>query len=93
MSYMGEDVITYLADDIVSVSNMVIRDGAGGYAITPRRIPTDRTVSMPRPMHELFLSLPYRYPFVRSRSFATVMTEYGCPYGCDFCDVFSCSYE
>lgn len=39
----------------------------------------------PVPRHELFLPLPYRYPFIKNRRFATVMTEFGCPFKCSFC--------
>lgn len=40
---------------------------------------------LPVPRHELFLDKNYRYPFVRRKRFATVMTEVGCPYHCTFC--------
>lgn len=41
--------------------------------------------SIPIPHHALFTSRDYRYPFVQKRPFATVMTEYGCPFHCAFC--------
>ncbi len=37
------------------------------------------------PMHALFTKLSYRHPFVKSRRFATVLTDFGCPYRCNFC--------
>ncbi|MGB3975232.1 MAG: radical SAM protein [bacterium] len=43
------------------------------------------TFDPPLPRHELFLPLPYRYPFIRSQRFSTVMTEFGCPFTCSFC--------
>jgi len=39
----------------------------------------------PVPRHDLFFGLPYTYPFVRHRHFATVLTDFACPYRCDFC--------
>jgi anaerobic magnesium-protoporphyrin IX monomethyl ester cyclase len=39
---------------------------------------------IPVPRHELFSHKNYSYPFVR-RPFATVLTDYGCPYRCIFC--------
>ncbi len=40
---------------------------------------------IPRPRHDLFPINRYRYPFVRRRPFATMLTDYGCPYPCTFC--------
>jgi len=47
--------------------------------------PRSENFELPVPQHELFLGKDYRYPFVRRRRFATVMTEFGCPYRCTFC--------
>ncbi|MBN1550964.1 radical SAM protein [bacterium] len=44
---------------------------------------TDFTI--PCPLHDRFVKYDYRYPFVKRKPFATVMTEYGCPYHCAFC--------
>ena len=43
------------------------------------------SMSLPIPEHSLFLENRYRYPFVRESGFATLMTEFGCPYRCNFC--------
>ena len=40
---------------------------------------------IPRPRHELFGRRGYRFPFARRTPFATVLTDYGCPYPCTFC--------
>jgi radical SAM superfamily enzyme YgiQ (UPF0313 family) len=47
--------------------------------------PRCENFELPVPAHQLFLGKDYRYPFVRRRRFATVMTEFGCPYRCTFC--------
>lgn len=39
------------------------------------------------PRHDLFPNDRYRYPFVRRFPFATVLTDFGCPYKCDFCAI------
>ena len=39
----------------------------------------------PIPAHGLFHSLPYRMPFL-GRPFGSVLTNYGCPFRCDFCN-------
>jgi len=45
------------------------------------------------PRHELFTSKNYRFPFVRHHEFATVLTEYGCPYPCSFCIMSTLTYR
>lgn len=41
--------------------------------------------SIPAPLHGLFRSPRYRYPFVRRHPFAVVLTNFGCPFRCSFC--------
>lgn len=47
----------------------------------------ERSLKMdfPLPAHEIFPWKSYRYPFVKSLPFATVLTNYGCPFECSFC--------
>jgi anaerobic magnesium-protoporphyrin IX monomethyl ester cyclase len=47
--------------------------------------PHGQILNIPLPRHELFCHFDYRYPFVPRKPFATVMTEYGCPFHCSFC--------
>ena len=42
-------------------------------------------IEVPTPRYELFPNKKYRYPFVRSRPFASILTDYGCPFRCKFC--------
>lgn len=51
----------------------------------PLARPRHENFELPIPAHHLFSNKDYRYPFVRKRRFATVMTEFGCPYHCTFC--------
>lgn len=39
----------------------------------------------PLPRYELFPNELYTYPFVKTRPFATVLTDYGCAFKCTFC--------
>ena len=48
----------------------------------PRRAREHR---LPRPLHELFPRKGYRFSFARRHPFATVLTDYGCPWPCTFC--------
>lgn len=40
---------------------------------------------IPVPRHDLFPLKKYRYPFIRRRPFATVLTDFGCSFQCTFC--------
>ena len=42
---------------------------------------------LPVPKHDVFPNHKYRYPFVRRFPFATVLTDFGCPYHCRFCTI------
>ena len=44
-----------------------------------------RSFDMPIPRHDLFPHSRYRYPFIRRRPFATMLTDFGCAFKCTFC--------
>ena len=45
------------------------------------------------PQYDLFPRKLYRYPFVRRRPFATVLTDFGCPFPCTFCIMSRLGYS
>ncbi len=67
-----------------SLRNLTLRRKGVVEALPLERL-RGATFRLPRPEHRLFLDRPYRYPFVRRSRFATVMTDFGCPYRCSFC--------
>ena len=48
---------------------------------------------VPRPRHELFPEHGYRFSFARDARFATVLTDYGCPYPCTFCVIGTLGFQ
>ncbi|MFA6378489.1 MAG: radical SAM protein [Candidatus Omnitrophota bacterium] len=48
---------------------------------------------IPLPRHELFKNKMYRSPFMRYSPVVTVLTDYGCPYACDFCIMGNIPYK
>lgn len=74
----------FLKDEREHLQNMTVRHNNEIYA-APIVRPRSENFELPVPQHELFLGKDYRYPFVRRQRFATVMTEFGCPYRCTFC--------
>ena len=66
------------------IQNMTLRLSGVAHAAPIVRARSE-SMSLPIPKHSLFLDNSYRYPFVRESRFATLMTEFGCPYRCNFC--------
>jgi len=48
---------------------------------------------IPIPCHEKFPYQLYHYPFCKRHPFATVLTDYGCPFRCDFCVMPGLGYK
>lgn len=48
---------------------------------------------IPVPRHEMFPLKKYIYPFIAGSPFATVLTDYGCPYRCSFCIMGTLPYK
>ena len=81
--FSTDDVHRFLRHD-GELKNMTVRVN-GRVEPMPIDRPRHHTWDLPVPAHHLFVDKPYRYPFVRRHRFATVMTEFGCPYRCSFC--------
>lgn len=52
-----------------------------------------REFSLGRPRHELFGERGYHFSFARGRRFATVLTDFGCPFKCGFCVMSGLGYR
>lgn len=93
--FANQDVVHYLAGRRDAIEDMTVRDPDG----TPRRLqrvePGRRRgiVRVPRPRHELFPSSGYRFSFARARRFATVLSDYGCPFPCSFCVIGTLGFQ
>ncbi len=82
--FTSDSLLRYLRGSREGLTSIVFRDKSG-IIDCRRQTPPQKEYSIPIPLHELFIDKDYRYPFVLSTRFATVMTEYGCPYKCAFC--------
>ena len=82
--FTTEDALHLLAREEDEVLRATWRrvDGSLIHRSLPRK---GREHRLPRPRHELFPSSGYRFSFARQAPFATVLTDYGCPWPCTFC--------
>ena len=80
--FTSDDVLRWLAGEREGLATMTVRGPA--IARGPGRARRG-TFRVPTPRHELFPRDGYRFSFARSARFATVLTDYGCPYPCTFC--------
>jgi anaerobic magnesium-protoporphyrin IX monomethyl ester cyclase len=84
LDFTNDDAVSYLTGDDERIENSVIRRGA---AVQEIRTARSRRASfeIPIPRRELFFNSKYRFCFSRKPRFATVLTDFGCPYPCTFC--------
>jgi hypothetical protein len=73
---LAEGRVDSLANASVKTHGRVVRSRGGKqYGV----------VEIPVPRHDLFSARGYSFSFARRAPFATVLTDYGCPYPCTFC--------
>jgi len=72
-------------------ADMIIR-GDGRFTAGPGG-GDGKSFSVGTPAYALFPNGRYRYPFVKRRPFATVLTDYGCPYPCTYCIMNTIGYR
>jgi len=82
--FSSADVHRLLRGERENLHNITFRRD-GEICAAPIVRPRCENFELPVPAHDLFIGKNYRHPFVRRRRFATVMTEFGCPYRCTFC--------
>lgn len=82
--FANEDALRYLRGERDTLEDMSVRD-ARGEPLRIQQRSREKQFRVPRPRHELFPSKGYHFSFARSAPFATVLSDYGCPYPCTFC--------
>jgi hypothetical protein len=90
LRFVSEGFADYLDTGAPGPDFMVRKDGAiiGGFDPDP-----PREFALGRPRHELFGHHGYRFSFGRGKKFATVLTDFGCPYKCGFCVMSGLGYR
>ena len=98
--FANRDLIHYLRGERDLVEDMTVRgaDDVGGGGSIERLLRVERRhrkgeTRVPRPRHELFPEHGYHFSFAKQERFATVLTDYGCPYPCTFCVIGTLGFQ
>jgi len=84
LDFTTDDILRYLDGQYELVENMAFWQN-GKIIDKGASREFNKEISVPPARHDLFLSKKYNYPFVRRHPFATILTDYGCPFKCNFC--------
>jgi radical SAM superfamily enzyme YgiQ (UPF0313 family) len=84
LDFSTDDVARFLLGEDEALEHFALRRGDTVRVVDgPRQRKTAFHVPLPR--HDLFRHPNYHFSFLRRRPWATVMTDFGCPYPCTFC--------
>jgi radical SAM superfamily enzyme YgiQ (UPF0313 family) len=84
-TFVGDDVLHILERRYHEVVDSTVRHRDGRVESLNSRGKLRGRYALPRPRHELFPQNGYRFSFARSAPFATILTDWGCPFPCTFC--------
>jgi anaerobic magnesium-protoporphyrin IX monomethyl ester cyclase len=91
LDFTSEDIVRYVEAESGPLQGVATGDDVR--QTEKRKRPLNQEYTLPVPRHDLFSSRYYRFPFVRHREFATVLTDYGCPFSCTFCNMSKIGYK
>lgn len=92
LDFSSPDPAAYLEGRFEALSAMVFRS-AGVIKEPSKDKRRGGEFRIPVPSHEMFIHPGYIYPFVKRARFASVLTDYGCPFGCSFCVMSTLGYK
>ena len=91
LDFSSQDIANYVSGDLDSVESMIFK--REGSVVEPEWRRPRGEFEIPMPRHELFCNRAYRHPFQRRHPMLTVLTDYGCPFGCTFCVMSGLGYK
>lgn len=91
LDFTSNDILKLLAGAQESLDTIIYRKGANVIRQSGKILRGE--FEIPVPKHEIFPNHRYTYPFITNSPFATVLTDYGCPYKCSFCIMGTLPYK
>ena len=83
LDFTSSEVLEFCNGSDRNFQSISFRRGEKLYLASRQR--SSGKFAIPIPRHELFLAKKYSFPFARRLPFATILTDYGCPFRCPFC--------
>ena len=93
LDFTTSDISDYLEQNSENQHQNMIYRQSGNIVHGPLKRAMNSTFEIPPPRHDLFPHHRYHYPTVKRHPFATVLTDYGCPYHCRFCVMGKLGYK
>lgn len=84
LDFTSEDILFYLRGDYARIKYMNYRVDGSQFICDAER-ESGGEFNVPPPRLDLFPYHKYHFPVVRRHPFGVVLTDYGCPYKCNFC--------
>lgn len=91
LDFTTNDVVSFIKERNNAYFNIIYRNKDS--IVRMEEFHDSGVFSIPTPRHELFKNNKYRFPFTRQTPFATVMTDFGCPFECSYCIVNRFGYK
>jgi len=91
--FSNDDVLHWLDGRLDRIQEATVRPPRGRPQRVRVRVRQKGTYRVPRPRHELFPEKGYRFSFARSPRFATLLSDYGCPFRCSFCVIGTLGFQ
>lgn len=90
--FSTDDILTYLNSSCNNeIQNIIYR--SGNNIIEGKINHQTGEFRIPLPLWHLFPKANYSMPFAKHKNFASILTDFGCPYSCDFCPIGTINYK
>ena len=92
LDFSTDDVIKYLScGQGEIIPNIIYRHN--GQIISGAETHQTGEFDAPLPRWDLFYLDKYSFPFSRKRKMASILTDFGCPFGCKFCSINTLGFK
>ncbi|MBI4245427.1 MAG: radical SAM protein [Planctomycetes bacterium] len=92
VDFSTDDILRYLQGPQGNTINNVIYRHNSHVIVGPEKHGHGQ-FSIPTPCIDLFEKRYYTFPFVRHEPFMSVLSDFGCPYGCTFCPISTLGFK
>ncbi len=92
LDFSTDDLVKFLnRKDGSEINNIIYKTSNG--IIEGQEMHGMGVFDAPVPRWDLFKLEKYSFPFARRKGFASILTDFGCPFKCEFCPISSLGYK